>query len=873
MASDRAQILITAVDQTRTALDGIRNNLGRLGDETRRVQGLLAGLGVSLTLGAFAALVKGAIDSADELNKLSQKIGISVEALSTLQFAAQLSDVGLDTLKTGLKGLSANLTEARSGLGEGADLFQALGISVEDAAGNLKSSDTILLEIADRFASFEDGATKTALAVKLFGKSGMDMIPFLNQGSSGIRALMQEAERLGLKLSTETAQAAEAFNDNLTALKASSSGLGITLATELLAPLRVVTDAIREGQGEATGFAAILGGALKTTLEAILVLGVNVAYVFKSMGTEIGGMAAQLTALARLDIRGFKAIGEAMREDAVKARAEVDALSARILNPPQAQSLGSAGPAPSSPAAGNTGAATEDMQRLACVLSGGEWRGGRCIKKGAEAKDTGNSSGAARLAVLKAQADAEFRLLKTGLDQQKAALDRALDDRLVSIRDYYAQKTRLEQAAIDEDISRKTEERSAQQQMANGKNAGGKDEATRLRAMAEVKKLDGEIAVLAQQRGEIEVANAHTAANAERQLANELARVRDRLAEVRGGTGGESTRARLQREYQPLIDQLQRMGDTAGTQDVARLIDVESDLAELARFERQYQAATERLSLKGRELQVQKDAGLITETQMRQTLLGLQAETAREVEALIPKMEQLAQSTGSEEAVNRVARLKIEIASLKTVTDEVAVRINGDTQNAFATMFEQIGSGAKSAKDAFADFARSVLASINRIASQKLAESLFGAMGGGGGSGGNGGLGAFISGLFKGFATGGLVSGPGTSTSDSIPARLSAGEYVLRAAAVRRLGVDFLHALNGGLSVPRWQGLRLAFAEGGLVPPATPATPGNGAGQAVRIVNVIDPSLAADYLTSPAGEKSILNILSRNGSAVREILR
>ena len=862
MASDRAQILITAVDQTRTALDGIRNNLGRLGDETRRVQGLLAGLGVSLTLGAFAALVKGAIDSADELNKLSQKIGISVEALSTLQFAAQLSDVGLDTLKTGLKGLSANLTEARAGLGEGAALFQALGISVEDTAGNLKSSDTILLEIADRFASVEDGATKTALAVKLFGKSGMDMIPFLNQGASGIRELMQEAERLGLKLSTETAQAAEAFNDNLTALKASSSGLGITLATELLAPLRVVTDAIREGQGEATGFAAILGGALKTTLEAILVLGVNVAYVFKSMGTEIGGMAAQLTALARLDIRGFKAIGEAMREDAVKARAEVDALSARILNPPQARS---AGPAPSSPTAGNTGAATEDMQRMACVLSGGEWRGGRCIKKGAEAKD----NSAARLAVLKAQADAEFRLLKTGLDQQKAALDRALDDRLVSIRDYYTQKTHLEQAAIDEDISRKSEERSAQQQMARG----GKDEATRLRAMAEVKKLDGEIAVLAQQRGEIEVANAHAAANAERQLANELARVRDRLAEVRnsnGGTGGDSTRAQLQREYQPLIEQLQRMGDTAGTQDVARLIDVESDLAELARFERQYQIATERLSLRGRELQVQKEAGLITETQMRQTLLGLQAETAREVEALIPRMEQLAQSTGSEEAVNRVARLKIEIASLKTVTDEVAVRINGDTQNAFATMFEQIGSGAKSAKDAFADFARSVLASINRIASQKLAESLFGAMGGGGGSGG---LGAFISGLFKGFATGGLVSGPGTSTSDSIPARLSAGEYVLRAAAVRRLGVDFLHALNGGLSVPRWQGVSLAFAEGGLVPPAAPATTGGGAGQAVRIVNVIDPSLAADYLTSPAGEKSILNILSRNGSAVREILR
>ena len=93
---------------------------------------------------------------------------------------------------------------------------------------------------------------------------------------------MLEAERLGLKLSTETAQAAEAFNDNLTSTQSLVFRLGISLATELLAPLRVVTDAIREGQGEATGFAAILGGALKTTLEAILILGVNVAYVFKS---------------------------------------------------------------------------------------------------------------------------------------------------------------------------------------------------------------------------------------------------------------------------------------------------------------------------------------------------------------------------------------------------------------------------------------------------------------------------------------------------------------------------------------------------------------------------------------------------------------
>ena len=162
-----------------------------------RVKGLLAGLGVSLSVAGFAAMIKSAIDAADQLNKLSQKIGISVEALSTLRFAAQLSDVSLETLQKGIKGLSQNIAEANTGVGDGAQVFDALGISVKNADGSMKSTEAVLLQVADVFANLEDGAVKTALAVKVFGKSGMDMIPFLNQGSSGIRALVQEAERLG----------------------------------------------------------------------------------------------------------------------------------------------------------------------------------------------------------------------------------------------------------------------------------------------------------------------------------------------------------------------------------------------------------------------------------------------------------------------------------------------------------------------------------------------------------------------------------------------------------------------------------------------------------------------------------------------------
>ena len=862
MTQDRAQLLITAVDQTRSAFDSIRGNLTKLGNESNRVKGLLAGLGVSLSVAGFAAMIKNAIDAADQLNKLSQKIGISVEALSTLRFAAQLSDVSLETLQKGIKGLSQNIAEANTGIGDGAQVFDALGISVKNADGSMKSTEAVLLQMADVFANLEDGAVKTALAVKLFGKSGMDMIPFLNQGAAGINQLTAEAERLGLKLTTETARSAEAFNDNLTALKASSSSLGIALARDFLPELTNITNAMREAANEAGTLKALwvgLGGVgnlifngteIKRARDEIA----RIQELVDSTRTKVDSGKAPVPFMP-FDVKFNEGAMATLRKNLAQWEQELAGAKKRFddLTSPKH-------PEEKTP----TGKPTEDMQRIACVVSGGQWINGKCEKKatGGTEKDTTG----AQLAVVKAQAESEFKVLKESLDLQKTALDRSLDDRLVSVRDYYAQKTQIEQQAIDQELAAKQQELNAQSSVA----VGGKDEAQRMRAKAEVKKLEGEITVLNMKRGEVEIANAHAAAKAEKELADELARVRDRMAEIRGGAGGDVTRTRLEREYQPLIEKLQRMGDTTGAADVGRLINVEADMAELAKLERQYQNVTDRMSIRERELQVQKDAGMITEAQMRREVLALHQQTATEVDGMIPKMQALATATGSEEAINRVARLKVEVAGLKTVANDVATRINGDVENAFTTMFEQIGSGAKSASDAFGDFARSVLSAINRIAAQKIAEGLFGSMT----KGGSGGLGGLISGLFQsaGFASGGYVTGPGTGTSDSIPARLSAGEYVLRADAVRRVGIEFLHALNGGLFMPRWSGQRLAFADGGLVPAVSPA-PAAAPSQSVRIVNVIDPGMAADYLNSAAGEKTILNVLSRNGSAVRELLR
>ena len=139
------------------------------------------------------------IDHADELGKASQKFGVGVEALSGLEYAAKLTDVSFEGLEKGLGKLSkAMLDAAANPAGEAAKSFKALGVSATDAQGNLKSTEVLFGDIAEKFSNLQDGAGKTAIAIKLFGKAGADIIPLLNQGKTGIAGMVAEAEKFGI---------------------------------------------------------------------------------------------------------------------------------------------------------------------------------------------------------------------------------------------------------------------------------------------------------------------------------------------------------------------------------------------------------------------------------------------------------------------------------------------------------------------------------------------------------------------------------------------------------------------------------------------------------------------------------------------------
>jgi len=211
--------------------------------ELKKSQGALSGFNsfikdwkvqLGAVTGVLVALAKSTANFGEEALKGAQKAGQTVETFTALSYAAKLADIDQQQLIVGLKSLSQNMVEAARQTGDGEAVFRRLGVSALDASGKLRPTEQVLLDLADVFAKSADGAGKTEAAVKLFGKAGLELVPFLNQGKAGIAGLMEEAKRLGVVLSTEDAQAASAFNDEIKRLESATRGLTLQLGQGLL---------------------------------------------------------------------------------------------------------------------------------------------------------------------------------------------------------------------------------------------------------------------------------------------------------------------------------------------------------------------------------------------------------------------------------------------------------------------------------------------------------------------------------------------------------------------------------------------------------------------------------------------------------------
>jgi hypothetical protein len=260
-----------------------------------------------VSVGAFAGWIKGAIDAADETNKLSQKTGIATKELGGLLLAADQSGLSQEALGGSLSKLAKNMAEAADGGSSASKVFKSMGVDVLDTNGRLRNTQDVLRDVADKFASYEDGASKAALAQALFGKSGADMIPFLNQGADGLRQMQETAEKLGLTIDEKTAKAAEQFNDQLDLLGKGVQGIGTRVAGDLAPTLAGLSQTFLENATSGDTLKKVADG-ISVALRGLYIGGIGVVEVFKTMGTGIGGVAAAITTAVTGDFSGAKAI-------------------------------------------------------------------------------------------------------------------------------------------------------------------------------------------------------------------------------------------------------------------------------------------------------------------------------------------------------------------------------------------------------------------------------------------------------------------------------------------------------------------------------------------------------------------------------------
>ncbi|HRQ75594.1 MAG TPA: hypothetical protein PK098_06705 [Phycisphaerales bacterium] len=303
--------------------------LKAFGSAMRSVGTRIAAIG-SAVLAPMLGAVKVFASAGDELNKMSARTGVSVEALSELGFAAEQSGADLATLGTGIRTMQRTLNDAERGLSTATDALGELGLTVDHFRGLSPEEQFKLL--AERISKVEDPTKRAALAMQIFGRAGFGLLPLLNAGASGIEELQRQARALGLTISTEAAADAAYLTDTLNILWRVLKQ-GVFLVGSALAPLIaelaqritraavVVSDWIKQNKAlivtafkvaaavVAAGFALIAMGLLVSGLGAAV--GV-LASVLGAIGAGVALLAKLLLALLSpigLVIAGVTALG------------------------------------------------------------------------------------------------------------------------------------------------------------------------------------------------------------------------------------------------------------------------------------------------------------------------------------------------------------------------------------------------------------------------------------------------------------------------------------------------------------------------------------------------------------------------------------
>lgn len=306
-------------------LKGVKGAFKDAATEAGGLKGIVGKVGIGLAATGAAAVAAGAAiaikfgaDSvatfkkvAGEVAGLKRVTGMTAEDASRLGFSLKQSGVDASVGQKSFTLFGKNLANAADGGKKAAAMTKLLGFGFTDAAGKVLPMSKLLPQVADKFEKMPDGAEKSALAMKLFGKSGVAMIPFLNKGAAGLDALAKKSDKFGNTLSDKQLQALKDSKAAQRDWDAAMQGLQVTLGKNLL-PLMTqgaqminsvlvpafeqMAQGIEQNQGVFTAFGNIfrwvwnnvLLPGIKLAVDGFVTMQMPLAYAVQALGKLFG---------------------------------------------------------------------------------------------------------------------------------------------------------------------------------------------------------------------------------------------------------------------------------------------------------------------------------------------------------------------------------------------------------------------------------------------------------------------------------------------------------------------------------------------------------------------------------------------------------
>lgn len=289
-------------------LRGAQADLQKFGEGLKTLGAGFAAVGTAIVAPIVAASVQFA-EVGDMLDEMSGRTGMSVEALSELKYAADLSGGSIEGMETSIRKMQRAIYDASTGSKSAAEALGAIGLTADDLKG--KSPEEQFMILADRLAAIQDPSTQAAIAMELFGKTGTNLLPMLANGSAGLAAMRDEARRLGQTMSAEDAKAAAAYADTLDNLKKSLASIGVAIGSAVAPLLTELGNALVENVTKIRAWvmdnkqmvvtALKVGATLAAAGTALVAFGsvfTGLAGVIKTVIAVIGSLNVALSFLA-----------------------------------------------------------------------------------------------------------------------------------------------------------------------------------------------------------------------------------------------------------------------------------------------------------------------------------------------------------------------------------------------------------------------------------------------------------------------------------------------------------------------------------------------------------------------------------------------